>query len=102
MDNEVILRLEREISENNASTKSAHKRIDELQKITEAFHKLATNVEIMVTEMKYMKNDITEIKSNIEEYHHKEPNKMIFNVKNTIVTGVVSAIVGALVALILK
>ena len=51
MDNEIILRLEREISEASSSSKQAHKRIDELQKITEAFHKLATNVEIMVTEM---------------------------------------------------
>lgn len=102
MDNEIILRLEREISEASSSSKQAHKRIDELQKITEAFHKLATNVEIMVTEMKYMKNDITEIKSNIEEYHHKEPNKFIFNVKNTIITGIVSALVGALIALVFK
>lgn len=102
MDNEEIVRLGRELSEVHASTKQAHKRIDELQRTTEAFHKLATNVEIMVTEMKYMKNDITEIKSNIEEYHHKEPNELMFNVKNTIITGIISAIVGAVIALILK
>jgi len=94
--------IEKDLGEVIASVKSAHKRIDELQKITEAFHKLATNVEIMVTEMKHMKTDITEIKSNIEEYHHKEPNKLLFNIKNAILVGVVGALIGAIMALIIK
>ena len=49
-----------------------------------------------------MKKDISDIKGNIEEYHHKEPNKLMFNVKNTIITGIVSAIIGAVIAFILK
>jgi uncharacterized protein YydD (DUF2326 family) len=102
MDNEEIVRLGRELSEVHASTKQAHKRIDELQLVTKAFYDLASDVKVMVNEMSNMKKDITAIKSNIEEYHHKEPNKLMFNVKNTIITGVIGAIVGVLMALVLK
>ena len=52
--------------------------------------------------MTTMKKDITDIKSDIEEYHHKEPDKLIFNAKNAIIVGVIGALVSAFMALILK
>jgi subtilase family serine protease len=70
--------------------------------ITTAFYDLASDVKVMVNEMTNMKKDIKEIKGNIDEYHKVEPNKLIFNVKTTIITGVISAIVGAILALIFK
>ena len=102
MENEILINIERELSEINASTKQAHKRIDELQLVTKAFYDLASDVKVMVNEMTNMKKDINDIKSNIDEYHHQEPNKLIFNAKNTIITGIVGAIVGVIMALVLK
>ena len=102
MDNDVIVKIERELSEINASTKQAHKRIDDLQLVTKAFYDLASDVKVMVNEMTNMKKDIKDIKTDIDEYHHKEPNKLMFNVKNTIITGIVGAIVGVIMALVLK
>jgi peptidoglycan hydrolase CwlO-like protein len=97
-----LMDVEKEIGELNSSVKSAHKRIDELQLVTKAFYDLASDVKVMVNEMTNMKKDIAGIKNNIEEYHHKEPNKLWFNVKNAILTGIVAAIVGGLMALIIK
>ena len=98
----VMMNLEKEIGELKSNVDNAHKRIDDLQVITKAFYDLASDVKVMVNEMTNMKKDIKEIKGNIDEYHKVEPNKLIFNVKSTIVTGVVSLILGALLALILK
>ena len=97
-----MMNLEKEIGELKSNVDNAHKRIDDLQVITKAFYDLASDVKVMVSEMSNMKKDIKEIKGNIDEYHKVEPNKLIFNVKSTIITGVVSAIVGAVLALILK
>lgn len=96
------MNLEKEIGELNSSVKSAHKRIDELHLVTKAFYDLASDVKVMVNEMTNMKKDISEIKGNMEEYHHKEPNKLWFNVKNAILTGIVAVIVSGLMALIIK
>lgn len=101
MDDKII-KIERSLGELDSDVKSAHKRIDELQLVTKAFYDLASDVKVMVNEMTNMKKDITDIKSNIAEYHHNEPNKLLFNLKNTIATGIVAAILGAILALILK
>lgn len=98
----LMMDVEKEIGQLKGSVSSAHKRIDELQLVTKAFYDLASDVKVMVNEMSNMKKDITEIKDNIEEYHHKEPNKLIFNVKNAIVVGIASALLGALLTLLLK
>lgn len=84
-----------------ASTKSAHKRIDELQVITKAFYELAADVKVMVSEMANMKKDINDIKIKVDAQEN-EPNKLLFNIKNAVLTGLVGAIVGAIFALILK
>ena len=98
----VMMNLEKELGELKSNVDNAHKRIDDLQVITKAFYDLASDVKVMVNEMTNMKKDIKEIKGNIDEYHKVEPNKLIFNAKNTIITGIISAIIGALIALILK
>ncbi len=97
-----LMDVEKEIGELNSSVKSAHKRIDELQLVTKAFYDLASDVKVMVNEMSNIKKDISDIKGNMEEYHHKDPNKLIFNVKNAIITGIVAILVSALMALIIK
>ena len=102
MDNNHLFDIEKQIGELWGSTKSAHKRLDELQLVTKAFYDLASDVKVMVGEMAGMKNDISEIKQNIDKYHTTEPNKIIFNAKNAIVVGIVTAILTAIMALILK
>lgn len=97
-----IQQIEKELGQLDASTKQAHKRIDELQLVTKAFYDLASDVKVMVNEMSNMKKDITHIKEDIEEYHKKEPNKLIFNAKNAVVVGIVSAILGAIITLVIK
>ena len=97
-----VLNIEKEIGELKSDVNNAHKRIDDLQLVTKAFYDLASDVKVMVNEMTNMKKDIKEIKGNIDEYHKVEPNKLIFNAKNTIITGIISALVGAIIALIFK
>lgn len=84
-----------------ASAKSAHKRIDELQVVIKAFYELAADVKVMVNEMTNMKTDINDIKVKVDA-HENEPSKVMFNIKNTLITSVVGALVGAIMALILK
>lgn len=93
--------LQMRVATVEASTKSAHKRIDELQVITKAFYELAADVKVMVSEMANMKTDINDIKLKVDAQEN-EPNKLLFNVKNAVLTGLVGAIVGAVVALIMK
>ena len=89
------------IARQDESIKSAHKRIDELQVVIKAFYELAADVKVMVNEMTNMKADINDIKLKVDA-HDNEPNKLIFNIKNVIITGVVAAIVTSIMALILK
>jgi len=102
MEQKHLLDIEKQIGELWGSTKSAHKRLDELQLVTQAFYDLASDVKVMVGEMSGMKNDISEIKKNMKEYHTTEPNKLIFNMKNAIAVGVITAILTAIMTLILK
>lgn len=102
MEQEHLLNIEKQIGELWGSTKSAHKRLDELQLVTQAFYDLASDVKVMVGEMSGMKNDISEIKKNMKEYHTNEPNRLIFNAKNAIVVGIITAILTAIMTLILK
>lgn len=97
-----LQQIEKDLGEVSAGVASAHKRIDELQLVTKAFYDLASDVKVMVSEMSTMKKDITHIKEDIETYHHQEPNKIIFNAKNAIVVGIVSALIGAIITLIIK
>lgn len=79
------------------------KRVDNIEKVTEAIHEMATNVGVMANEMVHMKDDISNINKNINKYHNDEDTKkLVFNAKNAILVGVVGALVTAFMALILK
>lgn len=98
----IIMDVEKEIGRLKGDVSAAHRRIDELTLVTKAFYELASDVKVLVNEMATMKTDITTIKTDIEEYHRKEPDKLIFNAKNAIIVGVIGALVSAFMALILK
>lgn len=97
-----MMNIEKELGELSGSVKSAHKRIDNLEPVVKIIYELATSVKVMAEKMNNMNSDISQIKSNMEEYHHKQPNKILFNVKNTIIVGIVGALIGAFMALIIK
>lgn len=97
-----MMNIEKEIGALHESTKSAHKRIDNLESVVKIIYELATSVKVMAEKMNNMNSDISQIKSNMEEYHHKEPNKLLFNIKNTIIVGIVGVLIGAFMALIIK
>lgn len=83
------------------STENAHKRIDELQVVVNAFYNLAADVKVMANELVNMKTDISDIKQKVDS-NEEEPKKLLFNAKSTAIVGIVSALVGSLMALILK
>lgn len=97
-----MMNMEKEIGALNESVKSAHKRIDTLEPVVKTIYELASSVKVMAEKMNNMDGTIAQIQSNIEEYHHKEPNKLWFNIKNAIVVAVVGALIGALMTLIIK
>lgn len=97
-----IINIEKEIGAIGESCKSAHKRIDTLEPVVKTIYELASSVKVMAEKMNNMDGTIAQIQSNIEEYHHKEPNKLLFNIKNAIIVGIASALIGALMALIIK
>lgn len=94
-------KITNDIASLQSSVKSAHKRIDELQVVIKAFYELASDVKVMVNEMTNMKQDISDIKSKVD-LRDNESNKLMFNAKNAVITGVIASIIGALMALILK
>jgi tetrahydromethanopterin S-methyltransferase subunit G len=49
-----------------------------------------------------MNEKIDNINSKVELHHTEEPNKLMSNIKQTIVNIIVGAIVGAIIALVIK
>ena len=72
------------------STKSAHHRIDTLDKLTESVH-------IIATETKAMREDVNDITERVDEIE-KKPNKRY----ETVVTAVITALVGGLIGYCVK
>ena len=70
------------------STKSAHHRLDSLDKLTESVH---------ITETKAMREDVNDITERVDEIE-KKPNKRY----ETVVTAVITALVGGLIGYFVK
>lgn len=97
-----IMDIEKELGTLIEKNKNTEKRVDKLEKIVDVVYDLSSNVKILAEKMDNTNTNITKMKSDMEEYHQKEPNKIIFNTKNTIITGIVGALISALMMLILK
>ena len=89
MDNEQKEMWER-LTAVEQSTKSAHHRIDTLVKLTESVH-------IIATETKAMREDVNDITERVDEIE-KKPNKRY----ETVVTAVITALVGGLIGYFVK
>lgn len=72
------------------STKSAHHRLDSLDRLTESVH-------ILATETKAMREDVSDITSRVDEIE-KRPAKRY----ETAVTAIITAIVGGLIGYFVK
>lgn len=72
------------------STKSAHHRLDSLDKLTESVH-------ILAVETKAMREDVSDITSRVDEIE-KKPNKRY----ETIVTAIITTFIGGLIGYLIK
>lgn len=72
------------------STKSAHHRLDSLDRLTESVY-------IIATETKAMREDVNDITERVDEIE-KKPNKRY----ETVVTAVITALVGGLIGYFVK
>ena len=72
------------------STKSAHHRLDSLDKLTESVH-------ILAVETKAMREDVSDITSRVDEIE-KKPNKRY----ETIVTAISTTFIGGLIGYLIK
>ena len=74
------------------STKSAHHRIDGIEKLTESVH-------IIATETKAMREDVNDITSRVDEIE-KRPNKRYETVVGAILTALVGGLIGYFVKML--
>ena len=74
------------------STKSAHHRIDTLDKLTESVH-------VIATETKAMREDVSDITSRVDEIE-KRPTKRYETVVGAIITVLVGAVIGYVVKML--
>lgn len=89
MDNEQKEMWER-LTAVEQSTKSAHHRLDSLDKLTESVH-------ILAVETKAMREDVSDITSRVDEIE-KKPNKRY----ETVVTAIITVLVGGLIGYCVK
>ena len=77
------------------------KRVEKLENIYETINKLTLQVEKLAMETKYSREDLNKVINRVDILEHK-PEKRYDTAINTIITGVLSALVGALMAFILR
>jgi hypothetical protein len=87
---EDTIRVHERLSALEQDKTSVHRRLDNLEKLVESVHTIAT-------ELKATRNDVSEIKDRVEEVEHR-PQKRY----DTIVTAIITGIIGALIGYFLK
>ena len=90
----------KEITEATSRSKSNTKRLDALEKSIELMHEMNNNIAKIVEQLKDTKNDVKDLKSDMEEIKSK-PNKFLDNLKGVAAGAIITAIIGALLALVL-
>lgn len=109
---ERTLKHESEIAALKESAKSAHKRIDENDRITEGIHKLASNVEALALQVKLltesMESNVSRIEMSLKSQGkridtlEREPAAKWKTLAAQIVSIAVAAVVGGLIANFMK
>ncbi len=89
------------LTKGEAGIKSAHIRIDSLEKIADSMHEISISTNQTVAEIKALREDFKRADERIEELE-KKPIKRYETVVTAILTAVCGGVVGYLVALILQ
>lgn len=97
MDQEHELDMERRLTETEQRSKSNLKRLDKLEKETEAINRLATSMEVMVTKQDAMNGTVTKLSNDVETLK-AEPGKRWKFVIEKAIYFVVAAVVGYFLA----
>ena len=77
------------------------KRVEKLENIYETINKLTLQVEKLAMETKYSREDLNKVISRVDVLEHK-PAQKYDSIVMTTITGIVSALIGALMALIIR
>lgn len=96
--------VEHRLTEVEERAKSNTKRLDKLEKVTDAIHEMSNTMIHLVEQTKHTNENVEELKDKVDRIE-KEPLENAKAIKKTvitcIVTAVVSAIIGALIGLII-
>lgn len=83
------------------SVKSAHKRIDKLEDITDTIYTLASDIKLLAQSVANQQQAIDKINNNLNEINSK-PSKWIDLVKSTLISAFFGGIGATIVAILLK
>jgi len=92
MNENVIKEFEGRITTVEQSAKSAHKRLDDIAKLTESVH-------ILATETKMMREDLSEVKDRVDVIE-KKPGKRWDLITTAAMSAMVSGVLGFLLSLL--
>ena len=92
MDNEIEFR--ERLTAVEASTKSAHHRIDNIEELTQS-------VKTLAVETKYLKEDVSEVKDKIDTIAAR-PSQILAIIFTALITAAISGVVGFMVSNLLK
>lgn len=96
--------IEHRLTEVEERAKSNTKRLDKLERVTDAIHEMSNTMIHLVEQTKHTNENVEELKDKVDRIE-KEPLENAKATKKTvitcIVTAVVSAIIGALIGLII-
>ena len=89
------------IAKVDESAKSAHKRLDQLEEITDTIYSLASDVKLLAQSVVNQQKAIDCINQNLETINSK-PAKWVDLVKSTLISAFFGGIGASIVALLLK
>lgn len=90
----------RELADTVARSKSNTHRIDKLEEQTALMYEMNTNIALIAKQTDTTEKAITALKSDVEEIKSK-PNRFIDKAKESAMSVLIGAVLGAIVALIL-
>jgi len=90
----------KELTEATSRSKSNSHRIDKLEEQYELLHEMSKSMATIAEQTKRTTDDVKELKDDMEEIKSK-PNKFLDNLKGVAAGAVITAIIGALLALVL-
>lgn len=98
------INVEHRLTEVEERAKSNTKRLDKLERVTDAIHEMSNTMIHLVEQTKHTNENVEELKDKVDRIE-KEPLENAKALKKTVitcvVTAIVSAIIGAIIGLII-